>query len=351
MLHSLKIVQFKGIWEKKISFENGINLIIGDNGVGKTNILESIGILFWENLFPHPLWDYVKQGENMFYIEWSFEQNTLPQSLSISYTKDDNKKHILLNGKKASKKDILSTSLRVSFFLPLSMNLFYLWPKYRRDFLDQALINAFEGFGEILKHYEKVVKNRNKILKNIFEKKSHPDELTFWDDELIKYAIQIYKKRLQYRDYINGEICKYTDIFWWKIQNISLQYLSKTDLSDIAGSMKKYLEINKERDIILGKTNIWPHLDDFDIHLNNMSIESYASRGETKTIIMSLKLLELTYIEKITWKKALFLIDDFMSELDKKHRDIFLEKLSWHQVIVTNIVDIPELVAHKILLF
>jgi DNA replication and repair protein RecF len=348
MLQTLKIVSFKGISQKKYEFQNGLNLIIGNNGVGKTNILESIGLLFWNHFSGNALPDVITQWENMFYIDADFTLNGIPQTLSLSYEKEENKKVFLLNGKKATKKTLWENSLIISVFIPFTMNLFYLGPKYRRDFLDEIIKNSYPNYQKTLQNYENIIKNRNKLLKNISEQKSSPDEITFWDEELIKYAKIIYSHRVECLKFINEDLKKYTDIFWIKVDKIQMTYKTKTNLSDIEISMRDYLKTNFQRDTILAKTHIGPHLDDFDIVLNGLWVKTFASRGETKTILISLKLLELDFIEKISGKKSLFLIDDLMSELDDAHRDILLEKLKNHQVIITNITDIEGINAKRI---
>ncbi len=93
------------------------------------------------------------------------------------------------------------------------MNLFYLGPKHRRDFLDEIIKNAYPTFSKTLQNYDTIVKNRNKLLKNISEQKSSPDEITFWDEELIKYAKIIYSHRIECLKFVNEDLKKYTDIF------------------------------------------------------------------------------------------------------------------------------------------
>ena len=105
----------------------------------------------------------------MFYIQATHEQNNMSHTLSLSYDTTTRKKVFLLNGKKTTKKNIKQFSPILSVFIPLMMNLFYLGPKYRRDFLDDLLKNTFPEYEDILQKYEKIVKHRNKILKNISE--------------------------------------------------------------------------------------------------------------------------------------------------------------------------------------
>ena len=119
--------------------------------------------------------------------------------------------------------------------------------------------------------------------------------------------------------------------------NLEFEYITKTDLKNIIWSLKNYLDSNFQRDIILAKTAIWPHVDDFNIKINWIDILSYASRWETKSIIMTLKVIEMDYIKFKTWKTPILLIDDLSSELDEKHANLFLEKTNNYQCIFTSI--------------
>lgn len=348
MLQYLKIISFKWVKQKEIFFDNTMNCIIWENGVWKTNILESIGILFWNQILSQDIADMVHNWDDFFYLESHFEYQNIPHTLSLSYDKNLKKKTFLLNGKKTPQKNLILYSPLISAFIPLMMNLFYLGPKYRRDFLDGILKNISPEYWEVSIKYEKIVKHRNKILKNISEQLSSVEEIYFWDQELIKYAEIIYRYRKECIAFFNEFLWEYIEVFWLKVSNIIFEYKTKTNLENIWESMKEYLTKNLQRDIILAKTNIWPHLDDFDIVLDGIWIDSYASRWETKSIIIILKLLELKYIEKMTGKKAIFLVDDLVSELDEKHKHLILENLRNNQVILTNIWDIPEIQGRKI---
>lgn len=340
MIERIKIINFKWISSKEFFFSAKKNVIIWENWVWKTNVLQAIWLLFWNNLFWNNFQNFVKKTENLFYIEWDFFVDGFKTTLSLSYDLNENKKVYLLNKKKVSKKVFLENTLKVSSFLPLDMNLFYLWPKYRRDFLDQVISTTFLEYSDLLKEYEKILKSRNKLLKNICEWKSKKEEIYFWDEKFITLASEIIKYRINLVFYIKENIKSNLDIFWIKIDKIDFIYNTKIDLENIEKYIEDYLNKNLDRDILIWKTQVWPHLDDFSILLDDTPIIEYASRWEIKSIVIILKLLEISYIEKNTWKKTIFLLDDLISELDNKHINILLEKLWELQLIITSISDI-----------
>ncbi|MDD5769583.1 MAG: DNA replication and repair protein RecF [Candidatus Gracilibacteria bacterium] len=340
MLTKVKIINFKSIQNMDLYFDK-INDIIGKNGVGKTNILQAICYLFLNNINNSKIEDLIKSGEENIYIEGIYLNNDgLENKLIFSYDLKQNKKQIILNGKKTTKKFLTENILKTSYFSPISMNLFYLGPKYRRDFLDDILKNTFNEYEKLLKNYENILKNRNKVLKNIFEEKSQKEEIVFWDEEFIKYCILIYSYRTKLNEFIKENIKNNCEIFGNKIKDISYKYTTKVDLENIEKSIKEYLEKNFDRDIILGKTHIGPHIDDFDIVIDGKNLVDFASRGEIKSLIINLKLIEIYFIQKITNQLPIVLIDDLASELDEEHSNFLLERLSYLQVIFTSILAI-----------
>lgn len=347
MLNKVKIINFRSIENMDLYFEKTTN-IIWKNWAWKTNILQAICFLFWYNLSSF-FWDILKIWEKNLYLEWFLlDENDIEKKITFSFDKEIWKKLITLNSKKITKRFLFENISKISYFSPTQMNLFYLWPKVRRDFLDDILKNVFLGCEKIFSDYEKIIRNRNKVLKNIFLEKSNRSEIDFWNEEMIKSAKKIYEYRMGLVNFIKENIKKYNYIFSNKIKDITFEYKTKVDLENIDKSIKNYLETNFQRDIILQKTQIWPHLDDFDIILDNKNILNFASRWEIKSIIIILKLLEINYIKKITKKTPLLLIDDLTSELDEDHINFVLNELSNLQIVFTSILAINKENINKI---
>lgn len=341
MLKYIKIIHFRSIHTLELTLEK-TNAIIGKNGVGKTNILQAICHIFWRKFNDFSIDDILQIWENYLYLEALFEKNNLENKITLSYDKTLNKKQIHLNGKKVTKKQLFENILKICYFSPIEMNLFYLWPKNRRDYLDNILSHCFVEYEDLLKSYEKFVKNRNKVLKNISEGKSKKSEIDFWNENFIKTAKKIYAYRIPLSRFIEREIQKQQDIFQNKVSGISYHYISKVNLENIEESISWYLTKNFERDIMLWKTHIGPHIDDFDIHIDTKPILSFASRWEIKSIILALKQIEIDYIKKITGITPILLIDDLWSELDEEHFSLILHKTKDIQIIYTSITPIQK---------
>lgn len=349
MLKKIKIINFRSIENMDLYFEKSNN-IIWKNWAWKTNILQAICHLFLNNNSSFSTDDILKIWQENIYIEWIFAEENFENKLTFSYDKNLDKKIITLNWKKVTKKVLYENILKISYFSPTEMNLFYLWPKNRRDFLDNILKNIFIDYEKLLKDYEKVVKNRNKVLKNIFEEKSKKEEIIFWNEEFIKLAKKIYGYRIPLNNFLEENIKSKTNIFQNKVKNIAYKYITKVDLENIENCIRDYLEKNLQRDIILARTHIWPHIDDFDIIVDERNLLNFASRWEIKSIIISLKLSEINYLKKITWKTPILLIDDLASELDKEHSNLILNELENLQIIYTSILALDKKETNKILI-
>lgn len=334
MIKSLKLKNFRNFKNKEFIFEDEKFFIIWENWKWKTNILEALSILNNNSIIWINFDMLVKNNENNFFIEY---QNDKWNTLSISYDKDLKRKKYFINKKATNKQNFIKNTNKSVIFSPIIMNMMYLSPSLRRDFLDQILINSFKDYDKLLSNYKKILKNRNKVLKNIREEKSKNSELEFWDKEFIKISVEIYKYRFKLNDFFVKHIKKSSEYFLWKIKNIDFIYQTKVKRENIEESINEYLKNNISRDIILWVTNIWPHIDDFDILVDNKKLVEFASRWETKSIIIWLKLLETAFIEKMTNKKPVLLIDDLLSELDETHKNILINKIQYYQTFITSI--------------
>ncbi len=334
MIESIKLVNFRNFHEKKLDSIQEKNFIVWENGAWKTNILEALSLLWNNSLSGLQIENFVKKWENIFYIEY---QTSEWDTVALSYDKEKKKKNYIVNGKHVSKKKFTDAGYKCVVFSPIIMNLMYLSPSLRRDFLDTILSNSYSEYSNVLKEYKKILSSRNKVLKNISEWQSKKEEILFWDTKFIEKASKIYGYRFKLIHFFESQISQSLEYFNGKIENIDFIYKTKIDEENIEKNISSYITENIERDIILAKTPIWPHVDDFDIYVDGISLTSYASRWETKSVILWLKLLEIVFTEKMTWKKPILLIDDLLSELDDVHKDMFTKKIKYYQTFITSI--------------
>lgn len=339
MISEIKLVHFRNFPYKKIDSLEEKNFIIGQNGKGKTNILEALSLLGNNTINGISIENLVEKNENNFFIEYLDDQIW---SVGISFDKEKKKKNYMVNGKNISKKKFLDLTYKCVVFSPQVMNLFYLSPSLRRDFLDTILVNSYPEYSDLMKHYKKIVTSRNKLLKSIAEWKSQKSDISFWDTQFVDIASKIYSYRFPLIQYFQSHIETSKEYFNGKIENITLVYNTKVQKETIKTDIEEYLEKNIDRDIILWKTAIWPHVDDFHIIIDDMNLVDFASRWETKSVIIWLKMLETVYIEKKTNKKPILLIDDLMSELDEIHKEMLTKKIKYYQTFISSISQLEE---------
>lgn len=336
MIHTLQLKNFRNFSEKTLSFDQNYTSIVWNNGVWKSNILEAISILHGNEIFWLEYDDLVKKWEDTFFVQMKdFSGNTL----SISFSSEQKTKKIIINWKATTLAKLRDFSEKTITFHPLWMNLMYLSPSLRRDFLDGIIHSSFPLYQKVLKNYKDILKNRNALLKSICEKKAGRDMLPYWDNKFIESANQVYSYREKLTNFFNNNISILEKNFETLGKWVCFSYITKVDKQNVEVSIREYLEKNKERDIILWTTPIGPHVDDFDIIVNEKSISHYASRWEIKSSMIGLKMIEALFVEQNTWKKPIILIDDLLSEIDENHKSNILWYFDWYQTITTSITE------------
>jgi len=217
----------------------------------------------------------------------------------------------------------------------MEMNILYLGPSLRRDFLDEALLLTYPEFGKIKREYHLALKNRNSLLKQIREGKSTRETLGLWDTLFIERAKSYYFYREKLTGFIKEHFSSIEELLEGKY-TLAFQYITKTDIENIESSMFQYLQENRERDIITGHTYIGPHLDDFQCVISgNISSQTYLSRGENKTILIGLKFILIEFIENTSKKETILLLDDLFSELDFEHIESIVVHAGNRQLFIT----------------
>lgn len=345
MIESLTLHNFRNFSHREISFCDGMNLIIWENGMGKTNILEALSLPA-SPLVDIPTDILTQKGTSLF----SLQYRTSWGSALLSYDAEKKRKKYSIEKKSTTKAKLqLFYPLIVSFH-PEFMNLLLLWPSHRRNFLDYILSQCYPEYGKILTAYTQVLRQRNKILSRISEGISSESEILFWDEKFVSGAKLVCEYRKKIEQYFSEHLPNFQDIFAEKWYSLEFCVQSKIDRSDISRSIDELQKKYAEKERLLWKTLFGPHLDDFSIMLDQENIEYFASRGEIKSVLLALKFLEAQYLQScFPNRNIVYLIDDLLSELDTTHREKVLKFLDGAQCIITSIEDLW-FEAHKIYL-
>ena len=268
--------------------------------------------------------------------------NSENASIEIEYQKTDrdgkikinigNKKSVSVNGVKIKKLSELLGNINVVIFTPDDINILKGGPSNRRRFLDIMISQLRPNYMYNLNLYLKTLEQRNNYLRQIREQNKDESLLDIWDEKISEYAINIYNYRKEFIEKIKNKIKNIHSEITDKKEEIEIEYISECK------SKEEYLRLLKQRrklDIIKGFTTKGVHRDDFMIYINKKELDIYGSQGQHRTAILSLKLSELNIVYDEIGEYPILLLDDFMSELDAKRRNHFLEKIRNTQVIIT----------------
>ena len=335
MIKNIQLHNFRNFSERKISFCEGKNIIIWKNGKGKSNILEALSL----PISPLVESDHkvlLKRNSDVFFLAYELSH----KNISFSYNGEENKKKYMIEKKSTTKQNFSAAYPHVISFHPMKMNLLYLWPSHRRDFIDEILIQAFPEYKKILLWFKKVLTHRNKVLKNISIWKSDISELDFWDTKYISWSLAIYSYRAKIVSYIKNHISQLESCFFWKVWEVNFSYISKLWLNISRDDVEEKIKEYQQKEVILGKTLFWPHVDDFVITIDWFPLIHYASRWEVKSSLLSFIFIATNFLLKNSEKKEIiFIIDDILAELDSEHRDVLWEYIWKKQCIITAIDD------------
>ncbi|HDQ15639.1 MAG TPA: DNA replication/repair protein RecF, partial [Bacteroidetes bacterium] len=341
-IKTLELTNYRNHKNLALDFSKDITLITGENGSGKTNIIEAINLLStgkgFKSSFDKETICYeeksatikgvvIKEAENS-------EETEVRIGVMIEKTEDITNKSIKtvkINGKPA-RIGALSDNFNTVLFSPLEMNLLVNGPSQRRDFLDTLLSQGDSEYKKNLSDYTKVRRQRNKVLETIRETQAGYAQLKFWNERLVNYGKDLQKKRNEFFEYLNANINETVQKVDVKIKT-QVKYL-------INPALEEKLENIQEREIAAGTTLIGPHRDDFMFtsveYGENQDLAKYASRGQQRTLILGLKLCELNYLRERIKDKPVLLLDDIFSELDENHRKAVEELVYSQQTIITS---------------
>lgn len=337
MLSTLHLKNFRNYEELDLKIsEDKLTVITGNNGEGKTNILEAIYLLSLARSFrakKHT--DLIKWTKDYTRIHCNLKNKT---ERELYLSGDPNKKVLKQNGQALPANKFIG-DFPVVLFTPEDLNLISYTPQSRRRYLD--ILNSeldSEYLNKLIK-YKKVLKSRNKILFRIKDQNANLNELDFWDKELIEQGSYLIQKRLQQINFFNQELTPIYQKIAKTKDKLTLNYIPifkiPEDYSKIPEIFTKELKNNLEKDIKFCSTHIGPHRDDFSFLLNSKNVIHFASRGDYRTIIIGLKLAELKLKTDQKDVPPLLLLDDVFSELDQERRKALLKEISKYQTVVT----------------
>lgn len=332
MISQITLKNFRSYKSSKFDFSDKTNIILGKNGAGKTNILEAILFLSSGKSYRANDIDLIRYGEKTAALEAEFDDKK--RSVRFDTNKD---KLFNINNTKYKRMQFNQTT-PIVLFEPEFMQIISRGPDTRRDYFDSLLSRINPQHTTILNKYKRSLAQRNNLLKN---RDFSNDEMFVWNIKVSELGGMIAVNRSKLIDEINKSISDVYSELASKKHKISVSYKSKIDIKNYTNSLLKGLEKNLAIDKEQGFTTLGPHRDDFEFIINKQNANTSASRGESRTILLSMKIIEAKLIKKAREKSPILLLDDVFSELDEERQGKLVEFFYDNQVIITTTTITP----------
>lgn len=312
-LSSLKIVNFRNYNKIDLEFNDTINIIYGNNGVGKTNLVEAIYALSLTKSFrTNNDRNLIKKGELSTKIEGVVEKNTI-NNYQVIINKEGKKVNI--DNNVISKISDYISNINIILLEPEEQNIFSSSPSSRRKLLNIEISQLKNEYIIYLNNYNKVLKQRNFYLRELYiNGNASKDYLDILTKKLIDYGIKIYELRKDFIDKINEYINDYYENIF-EYGNLIVKYISDYNNKSSEELFNLYIK-NYDKEIILGKTLLGVHHDDINFLLDNHNIAEWGSNGQRKNAIFSFKLSEIRIFKEEKGDYPILILDDLFSALD-----------------------------------
>ena len=333
----LKLENFRNLHNSTIIPSEDINVIFGENGMGKTNLIEAVWIASGRKSF-RSVKDSnlikIENGEKLNFakIECEFYGQNRNQSSKITL---GNKKSAVLNEVVLDSVSKLKENIHAVVFSPVDLELIENSPKERRNWLDETISAIRPKYEKVLKLYRKCLDQRNAVLKNYQNDKISADILLdVYDKHLSQYGEFLIKQRKLYLKAVEQLIPEIFEGLTRSRETLTFSYECSCK-DGTAEDILSCLNVSRETDVKYQNTTVGAHRDDVDFQINSMSVKTFASQGQKRSTVLALKLAEAQIIMNNTDEKPIILLDDVLSELDEFRRDYVLNKIVGGQVFIT----------------
>ncbi|HEY5550170.1 MAG TPA: DNA replication and repair protein RecF [Candidatus Saccharimonadales bacterium] len=330
MIDSIRLQRFRSYSDDSFEFDSGVNIVIGPNASGKTNLLEAILVLASGKSFRAKDTELVKFAASWARLDGYFGS----QERIVRLVRENGKalKSFNIGGKPFKRLSLEKTEPTV-LFEPSHLQLISRGPDFRREYFDDVLERTQAGFKSLSNNYRRALAQRNALLKQ--NPSSAKKQLFAWNIRLSELGAQIAQSRKELVEGINKNIGKSYSQIANKRFKVELVYDSPFDIANYSSKLLSKLEAAELSDFERGFTAYGPHREDFVLYLNKQPTQTTASRGEIRSLLIALKIFELGLIEKVRGAKPIFLLDDVFSELDGARRHHLVDHLKNQQTIIT----------------
>ena len=331
LIKSLELADYRNYESLEMKFDKGTNILYGDNAQGKTNILEAIYVAATTKSHKGSKdSEIVNFDKEEAHIRTYIEKDNTETRVDMHLRKSKSK-GIAVDGQKIKKAADLLGLCNVVFFSPEDLGIIKNGPSEKRRFIDMELCQLDSIYLFNLNNYNKIVNQRNKLLKDMFMNPDLRETLNIWDMQLVSYGTKIIERRAVFVEQLNEIIHDIHKKLSGDKEELHIVYEPNVKSEEFENKMK----YSRERDIGAKMTTVGPHRDDFSIMVGGIDIRKYGSQGQQRTAALSLKLSEIELVKKITKDHPILLLDDVLSELDSSRQNYLLNSIGDIQTIIT----------------
>ena len=338
IIKSLELSDFRNYENLKIDFSSGTNILYGDNAQGKTNILEAIFMSATTKSHKGSKdKEIIRFGKDEAHIRTIIDRDNAEYRVDM-HLRSSKTKGIAIDGQKIKRASDLIGKLNVVFFSPEDLSIIKNGPSERRRFMDMELCQLDQVYLNSLSKYNKLVVERNKVLKDLFDHPENSVLLDVQDKQLCEYGSVIIKTREKFIGDLNEIIRPIHNKLTGGKEDLSIYYEPNVDATDF----EKKISSSRQRDIYAKQTTVGHHKDDFSFIVKRNSdnsekidIRKFGSQGQQRTASLSLKLSEIEIVKKAKKENPVLLLDDVLSELDSNRQNYLLNTIGDIQTIIT----------------
>lgn len=327
----IEVGNFRNYQQEKLEFHPHTNILYGDNAQGKTNILESIFVCGTTNSHKGSRdREMIRMGQQEAHIRMVIQKKEISHRIDMHLRKNKGK-GIAIDGIPIKRSSELMGLVPVIFFSPEDMRIIKNGPAERRKFVNMELCQLDQIYLHDLAEYNKVLQQRNHLLKQIVYQPSLKDTLSVWDEKLIEYGTRIIFRRQSFIQEVNELVIQISGKLTGDKEIIQLSY----DPNTVAENFEKELKNSLDKDLKFCSTHVGPHRDDLCFTNQDMDLRKYGSQGQQRTCALALKLAEIEIVKQMTGDFPVLLLDDVLSELDRSRQNYLLDSIHDIQTIIT----------------
>lgn len=342
-IKTLELKDYRNYENLSMDFSQGVNILYGDNAQGKTNILESLYVCGTTKSHRNSKdREIIRFGREESHIRVLLENKGIPHKVDI-HLKKNKAKGAAIDGIPIKKSSELLGIVNYVFFSPEDLSIIKSGPSERRRFLDMELSQLDKVYFYHLSSYHKIIAQRNNLLKQISFNRKLLDTISVWDEQLVFHGLKVMEGRESFIKTLNPIVADIHSKLSGGKESLTIKYEPNTDKNSFMERLKNSLE----KDVAIKSTGTGPHRDDISFFNETIDIRKFGSQGQQRTAALSLKLAEIEVVRKITKDSPVLLLDDVLSELDRKRQNYLLNSIHDIQTIIT-CTGLEEMVQNRI---